>query len=71
MALELRYNPAAHEFRQRFKTILGRGAQPGRQRRTIDDDAVPNDHHSAPVRDAYLTVFDAKSGESLWTDPHN
>jgi hypothetical protein len=37
---------------------------------TIDEDAVPNFHRSAPVRDAYLTVFDAKSGESLWTDSH-
>jgi hypothetical protein len=27
--LELRYNSAVHEFRQRSKTILGRGAQPG------------------------------------------
>ena len=37
---------------------------------TIDEDAVPNYHRSAPVRDAYLTVFDGKSGESLWTDSH-
>jgi hypothetical protein len=37
---------------------------------TIDEDAVPDYHHSAPVRDAYLTLFDAKSGESLWTDSH-
>jgi hypothetical protein len=37
---------------------------------TINEDAVPNYHQSAPVRDAYLTVFDAKSGESLWTDSH-
>jgi hypothetical protein len=36
----------------------------------IDEDAVPNYHRSAAVRDAYLTVFDAKSGESLWTDSH-
>jgi len=37
---------------------------------TIDEDAVPNYHQSAPVRHAYLTVFDGKSGESLWTDSH-
>jgi hypothetical protein len=34
----------------------------------IDEDAVPNYHKSAPVRAAYLTVFDAKTGQSLWTD---
>jgi hypothetical protein len=37
---------------------------------TIDEDPVPNYHKSPPVRAAYLTVFDAKTGESLWTDSH-
>jgi hypothetical protein len=33
----------------------------------IEEDPVPNYHKSAPVRDAYLTVFDTKTGESLWS----
>jgi len=36
----------------------------------IDEDPVPNYRQSAPVRAAYLTVFDAKSRQSLWTDSH-
>jgi hypothetical protein len=52
--------------------IIYSGGQTGTIEKSgaIDEDAVPNYHQSAPVRDAYLTVFDAKSGESLWTDSH-
>lgn len=37
---------------------------------TIDEDPIPNYHKSPPVRAAYLTVFDAKTSELLWTDSH-
>jgi hypothetical protein len=37
---------------------------------TIDEDPIPNYHKSPPVRAAYLTVFDVKTSELLWTDSH-
>jgi hypothetical protein len=51
--------------------ILYSGGQTG----TIDsgqmhEDPVPQYLSSAPARAAYLTLFDAKSGRSLWTDSH-
>jgi hypothetical protein len=51
--------------------ILYSGGQTG----TIDsgqihEDPVPQYLYSGPARAAYLTVFDAKSGRSLWTDSH-
>jgi hypothetical protein len=51
--------------------ILYSGGQTG----TIDsgqihEDPVPNYLNSGPTRAAYLTVFDAKTGRSLWTDSH-
>ena len=36
----------------------------------IQPDRVPDYSRRAPVRDAYLTVIDPKSGESLWSDSH-
>ena len=33
----------------------------------IDPDRVPNYNRAAPVRYAYLTVIDPKSGEKLWS----
>jgi hypothetical protein len=36
----------------------------------IEVDRVPNYNKQAPVRDAYLTVIDPKTGETLWTDFH-
>ncbi len=36
----------------------------------IHEDPVPNYLNSARPRAAYLTVFDAKTGKSLWTDSH-
>jgi hypothetical protein len=51
--------------------ILYSGGQTG----TIDnsgihEDPVPQYLVSGPARNAYLTVFDAKTGTSLWTDSH-
>jgi hypothetical protein len=46
--------------------IIYSGGQTG----TIDEDPVPKYHQSGPPRAAYLTVFDAHTGESLWTDSH-
>lgn len=34
----------------------------------IDVDAVPNYNKQSPVRYAYLTVVEAKSGDTLWSD---
>ncbi len=34
----------------------------------IDEDRVPNYNKQAPVRYAYLTVIDPKTGENLWSD---
>lgn len=36
----------------------------------IQQDRVPDYSRQAPVRDAYLTVIDPKSGENLWSDSH-
>ena len=36
----------------------------------IHEDPVPNYLSSGPARAAYLTVVDAKTGKSLWTDSH-
>ena len=36
----------------------------------VEEDRVPNYNHQAPVRDAYLTVIDPKTGQSLWSDSH-
>jgi hypothetical protein len=36
----------------------------------IEEDLVPNYNKLAPVRDAYLTVIDPRSGENLWSDSH-
>ncbi len=36
----------------------------------IDEDRVPNYNKQAPVRYAYLTVIDPKTGENLWSDSH-
>jgi hypothetical protein len=36
----------------------------------IEEDLVPNYNKLAPVRDAYLTVIDPRSGENLWSDLH-
>ena len=36
----------------------------------IHKDWLPNFGREAPVRDAYLTVIDPKTGESLWSDSH-
>ena len=37
----------------------------------VEEDQVPNFTKAAPVRDAYLTVIDPKSGELLWTASHH
>lgn len=36
----------------------------------IEEDLVPNYNRLTPVRDAYLTVIDPRSGENLWSDSH-
>jgi hypothetical protein len=36
----------------------------------VQEDRVPNYNRQAPVRDAYLTVIDPKTGQNLWTDSH-
>jgi hypothetical protein len=36
----------------------------------VQEDRVPNYNSQAPVRDAYLTVIDPKSGQNLWSDSH-
>jgi hypothetical protein len=36
----------------------------------IQEDAVPTFNKAAPVRDAYLTVIDPATGDSLWSDSH-
>ena len=41
----------------------------GRTVRSKNDD-VPTFNKAAPVRYAYLTVYDAKSGENLWSAEH-
>jgi hypothetical protein len=39
-------------------------------RGNIEQDRVPIYNRLAPVRDAYLTVIDPRSGQSLWSDSH-
>ncbi len=36
----------------------------------IQQDRVPTYNRQAPVRDAYLTVIDPRSGQTLWSDSH-
>jgi hypothetical protein len=36
----------------------------------IQEDRVPNYNRQAPVRDAYLTVIDPRTGQNLWSDSH-
>ena len=36
----------------------------------VEEDPVPNFNRQAPVRDAYLTVIDPRTGETLWSDSH-
>ena len=36
----------------------------------LQEDRVPNYNRQAPVRDAYLTVIDPKTGQNLWSDSH-
>ena len=36
----------------------------------IQQDRIPNYNAQAPVRDAYLTVIDPKSGQNLWSASH-
>jgi len=36
----------------------------------IHEDAIPNYNRQSPVRDAYLTVIDPKTGNKLWSDSH-
>ena len=36
----------------------------------IEHDRVPNYNRLAPVRDAYLTVIDPRSGKNLWSASH-
>jgi hypothetical protein len=34
----------------------------------LDEDRIPNYNKQAPVRYAYLTVIDPKTGDNLWSD---
>jgi hypothetical protein len=36
----------------------------------IEEDRVPDYNKQSPTRDAYLTVIDTKTGESLWSHSH-
>lgn len=36
----------------------------------IEEDRIPDYNKQSPTRDAYLTVIDAKTGESLWSHSH-
>jgi hypothetical protein len=36
----------------------------------IQQDRIPNYNRLAPVRDAYLTVIDPRSGQNLWSESH-
>jgi hypothetical protein len=36
----------------------------------IEEDRMPDYNKQSPTRDAYLTVIDAKTGESLWSRSH-
>jgi hypothetical protein len=47
------------------------GGQTGTiEKGNVVEDPVPNYLQSKPVRSAYLTVYDGKTGESLWNDSH-
>ena len=52
--------------------IIMSGGQTGTMDKSgnIKEDPVPNYNRQAPVRYAYLTVIDPKTGENLWTDSH-
>ena len=39
-------------------------------RGNVQEDRVPDYNKQAPVRDAYLTVIDPKTGHNLWSDSH-
>jgi hypothetical protein len=39
-------------------------------RGNVQEDRVPSYNKQAPVRDAYLTVIDPKTGKNLWSDSH-
>jgi hypothetical protein len=36
----------------------------------VEEDRLPNYNRQAPVRDAYLTVIDPRTGQNLWSDSH-
>jgi hypothetical protein len=36
----------------------------------IEEDRIPDYNKQSPTRDAYLTVIDTKTGESLWSHSH-
>lgn len=36
----------------------------------VQEDRVPDYNRQAPVRDAYLTVIDPRTGQNLWSDSH-
>lgn len=36
----------------------------------VEEDGVPNYNRQAPVRYAYLSVIDPKTGDNLWSDKH-
>ena len=36
----------------------------------IEQDRVANYNRQAPVRNAYLTVIDPRSGQNLWSESH-
>lgn len=36
----------------------------------ISEDPAPNYNKASPIRYAYLTVLDPKTGENLWSDQH-
>ncbi len=36
----------------------------------VQEDRVPSYNRQAPVRDAYLTVIDPKTGQNLWSESH-
>jgi hypothetical protein len=52
--------------------ILTAGGQTGSMGSggNLDLDPVPNYNRAAPTRVAYLTVIDAQTGVSLWSDSH-
>lgn len=52
--------------------IITAGGQTGRVGNdgNIELDSVPTFNRAAPVRYAYLTVLDPRTGEQLWSDSH-